>query len=49
MTIDELRAAVRRDQLACFVRLKGGFAFPLAGAVYRLALGIAGYSLDVQQ
>lgn len=38
---------MRRDQLASFVRLKGGFPFPLAGAVYWLALGIAGYSLPL--
>ena len=27
MTIEELRAEVRRDQLASFVRLKGGYTF----------------------
>jgi hypothetical protein len=43
--MEELRAAVRRDQLASFVRLKGGYTFPLAGAVYWTALGVAGYSL----
>ena len=45
MTIEELRAAVRRDQLDSFVRLKGGYTFPLAGAAYWAALGVAGYSL----
>lgn len=49
MTIEELRAAVRRDQLASFVRLKGGFPFPLAGAVYWIALGVAGYHLTANQ
>ena len=34
MTIEELRAAVRADQLASFVRLKGGYTFPIAGAIY---------------
>jgi hypothetical protein len=43
--MEELRAAVRRDQLGSFVRLKGGYTFPLAGAVYWAALGIAGYRL----
>ena len=47
MTMEELRAAVRRDQLASFVRLKGGFPVPLAGAVYWAALGVAGYHLGV--
>lgn len=48
MTMEELRAAVRRDQLASFVRLKGGFPVPLAGAVYWAALGVAGYYLSVE-
>ena len=46
--MDELRAAIRRDQLASFVRLKGGYTFPLAGAVYWAALGVAGHSLPVE-
>jgi hypothetical protein len=45
--MDELRAAVHRDQLASFVRLKGGYTFPLAGAAYWAALGVAGYSLSL--
>jgi hypothetical protein len=49
MIMEDLRAAVRRDQLASFVRLKGGFPFPLAGAAYWAALGVAGYHLDVRQ
>ncbi|MGQ0558470.1 MAG: DUF7010 family protein [Sphingosinicella sp.] len=47
--MEELRAAVRRDQLASFVRLKGGYPFPLAGAIYWAALGVAGYSLTLEQ
>lgn len=47
--MDELRAAVRRDQLASFVRLKGGYTFPVAGAIYWIALGIAGYYLPVDR
>ena len=49
MTIDELREAVRRDQLASFVRLKGGYTFPVAGAIYWIALGIAGSYLTVDR
>lgn len=45
--MDQLRADVRRDQLASFVRLKGGFPSPLAGAIYWAALGVAGYYLSV--
>lgn len=45
MTMEELRAAVRADQIASFVRLKGGYTFPVAGAVYWAALGVAGYFL----
>jgi len=47
MTTDELRAAVRADQLASFVRLRGGYTFPIAGAIYWAALGFAGYHLSV--
>ncbi len=47
MTMEGLRAAVRRDQLASFARLKGGFPVPLAGALYWAALGVAGYRLGV--
>ena len=47
--MEELRAAVRRDQLASFVRLKGGFAVPLAGMIFWAALGVAGYSLEPEQ
>ena len=47
MIIEELRAAVRRDQLDSFVRLKGGYSFPIAGAAYWAALGVAGYYLPV--
>lgn len=46
--METLRAEIRRDQLGSFVRLKGGFPFPLAGAVYWLALGVAGYYLPLQ-
>jgi len=47
--VEALRAEIRRDQLGSFVRLKGGFPFPLAGALYWLALGIAGSFLTLKQ
>lgn len=43
--VQSLREQIRRDQLGSFVRLKGGFPFPLAGAIYWLALGVAGFVL----
>jgi hypothetical protein len=43
--MEELRAAVRRDQLDSFERLKGGYTFPLAGAIYWAGIGAAGYRL----
>ena len=45
--MEDLKAQVLADRLASFVRLKGGYSVPLAGAVYWLALGIAGYRLDM--
>lgn len=47
--MEELQAQVRADQVASFVRLKGGYTFPVAGAVYWIALGIAGYTLTVDR
>jgi hypothetical protein len=46
--MEQLRAEVRRDQIASFIRLKGGFPFPLAGAMYWVALGVAGYYLPLK-
>jgi len=46
--VETLRAEIRRDQLGSFVRPKGGFPFPLAGAVYWLALGVAGSYLPLK-
>ncbi len=46
--VQTLREQIRRDQLGSFVRLKGGFPFPLAGAVYWAALGVAGYYLPLE-
>ena len=44
--MEELRAAVRRDQLASFVRLKGGYPVPLAGTIFWAAMGVAGFYLS---
>jgi hypothetical protein len=38
-----LTEVVLKDRLASYVRLRGGFPIPLAGGVYWLVLGIAGY------
>jgi hypothetical protein len=46
MVMEDLKAALLRDRLAAFVRLKGGFPIPLAGAIYWAALGLAGYRLS---
>lgn len=46
--MEELKRQVLADRLASFVRLKGGYSVPLAGAVYWAALGLAGYRLDVE-
>lgn len=46
-TFDELKAALLKERLASYVRLRGGFPIPLAGAIYWLVLGIAGYRLEL--
>ena len=45
----KLADAIRQDQLASYVRLRGGFPLPLAGAIYWAILGVAGYSLPLGQ
>ena len=45
----DLKQQLLADRLASFVRLKGGYPIPLAGAVYWLAIGIAGYYLPLRQ
>jgi len=45
--MDELKAQVLADRLASFVRLKGGYSVPLAGAIYWAALGVAGMTLPL--
>ena len=43
----DLKAEMLRRRRANYVRLNGGFPIPLAGALYWLTLGIAGYVLDL--
>jgi hypothetical protein len=45
----ELAGQLTSERLASFVRLKGGFPIPLAGAVYWAGLGVAGYRLSPDQ
>lgn len=45
----DLTEALRRERLASYVRLQGGFPIPLAGAVYWLVLGVAGSYLTLPQ
>jgi hypothetical protein len=45
MDYNTLRSALKKDQIEAYIRLRGGFPLPLAGAVYWCALGIAGYYL----
>lgn len=44
--MDELKAQLLADRRASFVRLKGGYTVPLAGAIYWAVLGILGYRLE---
>lgn len=46
--IDELRTRLLADRVASYVRLKGGFPVPLAGASYWAVLTWAGYALPLQ-
>jgi len=47
MDQQQLIAALKADQRAAYLRLKGGFPLPLAGGFYWLALGICGYYLPL--
>ena len=47
MDSDTLRQALRKDRLSAYIRLRGGFPMPLAGAVYWAAIGILGYYLPL--
>ena len=47
--MSNLKALVKADRLASYVRLRGGFPIPLAGAVYWATIGIGGYYLSLIQ
>lgn len=42
-----LEASLKEERLAQYIRLRGGFPIPLAGAAYWLALGLYGYTTDL--
>jgi hypothetical protein len=44
--MSDLAAAVRADRLASYVRLRGGFPIPLAGAAYWAVLAYVGWTHD---
>ena len=46
--MDDLRARLKAERLASYLRLKGGFPVPLAGAAYWLVLAWAGYALSLR-
>ncbi len=43
----DLAKALKRERLASYGRLRGGFPVPLAGLIYWLVLGLAGYGLGL--
>jgi len=45
--MNDLKRCVKADRLASYVRLKGGFPIPLAGAVYWAVLAYVGYTQDL--
>ena len=44
----DLRAALRQDRLAVYVRLRGGFTFPLAGAIWWGAAAVVGAFVPIK-
>ena len=46
--MDELIARLKQERIAAYVRLRGGYPIPLAGAIYWAALGFAGYHLPLK-
>lgn len=47
--LKQLTRAVKKDRLASYVRLRGGYTVPMAGVVYWAALGVLGYFLELGQ
>ncbi|MFN0025312.1 MAG: DUF7010 family protein [Parvularculaceae bacterium] len=42
-----LEAALKAERIGQYIRLRGGYPVPLAGAIYWAALGALGYSTDL--
>ena len=42
-----LEIALKKERLAAYARVRGGYSVPLAGAVYWLGLGVLGYVTDL--
>ena len=47
MDQDTLKALLLQDRLSAYIRLRGGFPLPVAGAVYWCFIGILGYFLPL--
>lgn len=45
--MNDLVTRLKNERLAAYVRVRGGYPIPLAGALYWTALGIAGHSLPL--
>jgi hypothetical protein len=45
----DLKAEILKERLASYVRLRGGFPIPLAGATYWIAVGLLGYAVGPTQ
>lgn len=46
-TIENLKRATLKDRQESYIRLRGGWPIPLAGAIYWLALAAQGYRLEL--
>jgi hypothetical protein len=44
----DLKAALLRDRLTLYVKLRGGYTFPLAGAIWWTAMAVLGYEYPVK-
>jgi hypothetical protein len=42
-----LELALKKERIASYARVRGGYSVPLAGAVYWLGLGVLGYFTDL--
>ena len=44
----DLKAALLRERLTLYVRLRGGYTFPLAGAIWWAAIAVLGYFVPIK-